>query len=196
LEEVLIPFPQPLLPLTRVRSTLLIASLNGLKQAGHADRYFGILAADRHAAMRALPAGIWVPAGVAEAHYGACDALGLTQLEIHAMGNTVATVTAQVFLQLVLRTAKEAGTTPWAVLGNSPRYWARYYDGSAVRLTKLGPKEAHLEVGGSSLAAFPYWRTAFGAILVALAAPFCTKAYVRELKQPSRSGALYRLAWA
>ncbi len=196
MEEVLVPFPSPLVPLARVRSTLLIASLNGLRNAGLGERYFARLPADRHAEMQTLPAGIWVPASLGELHYRTCDGLALSQHEIHAMGNTVATVTAQVFLQLVLRTAREVGTTPWAVLVNSQRYWNRYYDGSSVCLTKLGPKEAHLEVGGSSLATFPYWRTAFGAILVALAAPFCNKAYVREMRQPNRTGALYRLAWA
>jgi hypothetical protein len=195
-EEVLVPFPEVLVPLTQVRSTLLIASLNGLKQSGLAERYFARLPAALHADMRDLPAGIWVPASLAQTHYGTCEALDLTPQEIQAMGSSVATVTAQVFFRLVLRTAREAGATPWTILGNSHRYWSRYYDGSAVSLTKLGPKEAHLEIRATPLARFAYWRGAFRAILVALAEPFCAKAYVRELAQPSATGAMYRVAWA
>ncbi len=196
MEEILVPFPEPLLPLTQVRSTLLVASLAGLKQAGFGERYMKELPAEHHAVMRDMPAGVWVPVHVAEAHYGACDRLGLKTQEVLAMGNRVAEATAQVFLKLVLRTAREAGATPWVVLGNSQRYWSRYYDGSAVCVWKVGPKEGRLEVRASSLAAFGYWRVAFGAILNSLAAPFCTKSYVTERPRPGSGGALYRVAWA
>lgn len=193
--ETLVPFPEPLAPLTRVRSTLLIASLSALKERGLTDRYFVRLPPSDHAAITELSAGVWIPVTIAEAHYDACNALGLTPTEIDGLGNAVATVTAGVFMQLVLRTAREAGATPWAILGNSGRYWARYYEGSAVCVTKLGPKEAHIEVRASSLAGCSYWPVAFRAILHSLITPFCRKAYVRELAPPSRSGALYRLSW-
>lgn len=195
MEETIIPFPEPLAPLTRVRSTLLVASLTALKDRGLIDRYYACLPREDRASVTDLSAGTWIPARTAEAHYAACDALALTPLEIEGMGNAVGVVTARVFMQLVLRTAREVGATPWVILGNSPRYWGRYYEGSAVALTKLGPKEARLEVRASSLAAYSYWRGALRSILYSLAVPFCQKAYVRELSPPSRSGAAYRLSW-
>ncbi len=173
-----------------------MASLAGLKQAGFTERYLARLPTELHMVVRDMPAGLWIAANVAEAHYEACDRMGLTSQETLAMGNRVGEATARVFMKLALRTAREAGATPWVVLVNSQRYWSRYYDGSAVSVTKTGPKEGRLEVGASSLARCAYWRAAFGAILAALAAPFCTKAYVSERPQPSRTGALYRIAWA
>ena len=136
-----------------------------------------------------------MPVALADAHYAACDALALTPAEIDGLGNAVATVTARVFMQLVLRTSREAGATPWVILGNSRRYWSRHYDGSGVGLTKVGPKEARIEIRASPLAAHSYWRGAFRAILHAIVVPFCQKAYVRELSPPSRSGAMYRISW-
>ncbi len=195
MEEMIVPFPQPLAPLTRVRSTLLVASQRGLKARGLLDRYFACVSPTDRAALEELSAGIWVPATLAEVHYGACEALALPATEIEQLGGAVAELTARVFMQLILRTAREAGATPWVILGNSRRYWGRYYEGSGVGVTKVGPKEARLEIRASSLAAYAYWRGAFRAILHSLCAPFCQKAYVRELPPPSRTGAVYRLSW-
>jgi hypothetical protein len=120
----------------------------------------------------------------------------LTHDEVLAVGNAVGKLLSKTSVALVMRLATEGGATPWAVLQNSQRYWARNYLGSAVGVFKNGPKEGRLEVVANQLARFTYWRVGLGGILTALCGAFCRTIYVREApKRPDRDSVIYRLSW-
>jgi hypothetical protein len=179
------------------RSTLLGSSILALRERGHFDRYVAQLDGSERDAVLLTPAGVWLPISVAEAHYRACDALALSADEILAMGNAVARLTQKTVLALALRLATESGTTPWAILHQTPKLWARLYQGSSVELAKLGPKDAELAVFGNSLAQFAYWRTGLRGIIGSMAAPFARTVYVREIAHGGAANfhVAYRISW-
>ena len=87
-------------------------------------------------------------------------------------------------------------TTPWTILGSVDRYWHRLYDGSAIALFKIGPKEARLATVSMPLARYAYWRVALRGIIHTVCAPFCRTIFVKEIPQTGESAAAYRLSWA
>jgi hypothetical protein len=70
---------------TAFRSTWVVSSLESLRSGGHWDRYLEKLV-DHHGEVLSCVAGVWLPIGVARAHYRACDALGLSSEEVTALG--------------------------------------------------------------------------------------------------------------
>jgi hypothetical protein len=57
------------------------------------------------------------------------------------------------------------GLNPWVPLSNFHRLWERLMQGGAVGLTKLGPKEARIEVRMLPLARYAYFRAAFCGVI-------------------------------
>jgi hypothetical protein len=196
-EEVLCATEEPIAPLTRVRSTLLSSSFLSLKEHGLESRYLANLPPQYHETIRFTPAGVWLALEVARAHYTACDALGLSEAELRGMGGAVAKLAAKSMLQMAVRAAGAAGVDPWIVLSTNARYWARFYEGSGVRLVKTAPKDGRLDVMGNPLLSFQYCRVAFAGIVHSLAAPFCRTIYVNEIAVrhgPDRAS--YSIVWA
>lgn len=188
---------EPIAPLTRVRSTLLSSSFLSLKERGIEARYLANLPRQYHDAIRFTPAGVWLPLEVASAHYTACDALGLSEAELRGMGGAVAKLATKSMLQMAVRVAGAAGVDPWIILSTSARYWARFYEGSGVRLVKTSPKDGRFDVIGNPLVRFQYCRVALGGIVHSLSAPFCRTIYVNEIAArhgPDRAS--YSIAWA
>ncbi len=182
-------------PLRGVRSTLLAGSLHALRARGHGTAYLAHAPADIVDRLTVTGAPVWLPVEVAEAHYGACDALGLGSDEILAIGAVVAP-TSTSGVQVILRAARTGGVTPWAALNNAPRYWARMYDGSALRVARRGPKDADVVVEGNPLARFAYWRIGLRGIIAELARLLSTSSYAREVAVGVRRDAVtYSLSW-
>ena len=131
---------------------------------------------------------------MAEAHYTACDGLRLSTDEMLQIGAAVAPVHAS-GVSVVLRAARAGGATPWTVLHNGARYWARMYDGSAITVTEKGPKDALIAITAQPLAASRYWRTGLRGILLALGNGLSQKAHVREMPAQGGDEVTYSLAW-
>lgn len=183
-------------PCQRVRSTLLIGSLRALRAHGHADAYASKLAPEHFATLSALGAPCWLPLRIADAHYSACDSLGLSADEMLKIGATVAP-TATSGVQVVLHTARTTGATPWAVLDRAPTYWNRMYDGSALVVLKTGPKDATISVRRNALSRSMYWRVGLRGIILQLARGLSSAAFVRETQHDAAHDAVtYGLAWA
>ena len=85
-------------PVSRVRSTLLSASLQGLRMMGWEKRYYDALPPALHHEIRALIAGVWLPVDLAVAHYTACDRMELSTDEIKEMGKAVSMRTQKTFV--------------------------------------------------------------------------------------------------
>jgi hypothetical protein len=165
---------------THVRGTLLVASIETLKNAGHYERYLSLLAAPFREVLPFTLAHSWVPLELAMAHYGACDALALSEAELERIGELVATRFAETFLGTLLRATRNAGVdAPWIALRAQGRMWDRLYIGGHVRITRTGPKDALGEFQGLPLSQFPYFRSAYRAYYRGIAHMFVRTAYVQ-----------------
>ena len=196
-DEVFIPLPSPVPPLTEVRSALLTSSVLAIRQRGHEARYLSFLDPRYHDALLYDPPGLWVPVVTAVAHYEACDRLQLPSTDVLSMGNAFGVASARSLFGIVTKLAREGGVTPWTLMQHLPAMWGRIYRGSAIGITKLGPKEGRFDVVEIPLARFAYWRTALRGIVGSVLGPLCRVCHVREL--PAYTSAMrvgYRVSWA
>lgn len=138
-----------------------------------------------------------MPIELGIAHYTACDTLDLDEKGMLAMGSQVTAVAQKAMFSFVLRLATQSGVTPWTMLGNGEACSSRSYQGSAIEVLELGPKEAKIVIVAQPLAAIRYWRGSLAGIFSALAEAFSHRAFVRELPYSSRTPheVSYRLSW-
>ena len=176
---VTFPVPRDLVPLaTSFRSTWLSSSIRALSERGHYDRYVELLPPLLRAPILESVAGVWLPMGFCIAHYRACEALGLSRRESWDIGVEVTRKVHGTSLALAIRLAKQAGVTPWTIFSQLPRLWDRIWQGGAVGIHKIGPKEAVLEAVGWPVAGIPYVRNTMPAVVHGVVEMFCAKAYV------------------
>lgn len=186
----------PLRPCTAVRSTMIIASLRALRRRGCLDRYVAAVDADARDPLLALASPAWVPIALAEAHYEACDALGLSVTDMLEIGAEVSRIDAA-GAHVLIGIARAGGITPWSFLDRLPTSWDRMYQGGAFRVTKAGPKEAHVVLAGNRLARFGYWRVGVRGIGEALFRQFCSRVYIKEaVTRRTVDSASYIISWA
>jgi hypothetical protein len=199
--EIIVPLRVPreqLLPVTRVRSTLVLSSLQSLRVRGLFESYLGALDPAAHAPILEIVAGVWLDMDVALAHYRACDALGLpADLQV-AMGHDVSERVQGTVLGVTARAARGVGVTPWTGLTQTPRLWDRVFDGGGgIEVRKMGPKDAQVELVGLPLLDVAYFRHAYRGAFLAGLELFCRRAYVDELdERRAAMGAIYRVSWA
>jgi hypothetical protein len=188
--EIILPFPTPierLGPVTDVRSTLLASSLQSLKTHGHYDRYIELLPKQFHESVVHCIAGQWFPISTGYAHYEACDKLGLSMEQQREIGADVSRRLHETFLSVVVQMAKGVGVTPWTVLHRGNLLWTRVWRGGGMQATKLGPKDALIEVGGLTLLQIPYVRTAAQGLYQMALGMFAKRAHVRYIPEQSRA---------
>jgi hypothetical protein len=179
---------------TRVRSTLLISSVQSLRSRGLFDRYLEHLPRELQEPILGAVAGTWVDVEVAAAHYRACDALSLSVLDQVAMGGTVGDSVNGTFLRTVFHIARTTGITPWVALKQYTKLWERIFDSGDLEVDKLGPKEALVQMYGLPLFSIPYFRVALRGMHQTGFSLFCTKCYMTDLSSTPTSHA-YRAAW-
>jgi hypothetical protein len=196
-EEVIVALPprDRIAPLTKVKSTLLGSSYRAIKEHGHEAAYLAKAPRDLHDVVKLTPAGVWLPVDAAERHYAACESLGLSPTSILEMGSAVAKLTQKSMVSMATSLATAGGMTPWTLLSTVDRYWHRLYEGSAVGLVKLGPKEARFDIAAMPLARYAYWRIALRGIVHTVCAPFCRTVLVKELARKREDEAGYRISW-
>ena len=200
-EEVIVPLRAPsaaaIAPLTHVRSTLVSASLMAMTSRGLSDAYFAKLPPALHATVRTLVAGAWVPLEIAQAHYQAVDALGLSAQDAFAIGGEVGDRVQASLLGVVFRLAKGTGATPWSAIRMYPRLWDRVFQGGDNRVVSLGPKEARIENYGVGLCRYQYFRNAWRGLVCTGMSLFCRKAFVHEVvAQTTSTKFVFRASWA
>jgi hypothetical protein len=186
--------PRSVVPCSRVRSTLLVGSLKALRDHGHGERYASIVGPAFYERILTMGAPTWLELAAAQTHYHACDALHLSMDEILRIGAAVAPVAVS-GIAVMIRAAKAGGVTPWTVLRNADRYWARMYDGSAAIVTEAGPKDARIEIVAQPLARSTYWRTGCRGVIKTAAGAFAEKAYAREVPSRADDRVVYSLSW-
>jgi hypothetical protein len=198
--EVLVPLSahRATLPQVKsVRSTLLVSSLRSVRDRSLFDRYLELLPQRYHDTVRSVIAGVWLPIDLGIAHYEACGALGFSTAEQIAIGREVGAKIQGTLIGTMLRMSTSAGMTPWVVLTQYQKLWDRLLIGGGVVVTKLGPKEASVELVSMPLSRIPYFRCAFRGLNISGCELFCTKAYAEDiasLASPTSMG--IRISWA
>ena len=194
------PFPAPVDELglaIRVRSTLIVSSLQSLRRRGREDSYLQHLPPEHHGIVRSLIAGHWLPMALAEAHYDACEALAFDRQEILAIGREVGDRIEGSFLATMVRMAGNVGATPWTALAQVGRLYDRLFEGGGVSVLRRGPKDARVLFAGMPLARVPYFRSAIAGVLEVGLQLFCTRAYAQIAPQPGpQTAVVFELAWA
>jgi hypothetical protein len=180
-----------------MRSTVLLGSIEAMRESPRWNDYVKILEAPYRETLLTTVAASWVPVAAAMAHYRACDQLGLSVEEQVANGRKTFARASGVIFGTVIKMAKEAGVTPWTLMAQFPRFWARSYDGGGVQVLKVGPKEAYVDVIKACLFESRYHRNAVRGVIVSSIDLFCTKAYMTErLGAGTTDGVAYRVQWA
>jgi hypothetical protein len=196
-EHVVLPFPVPrkdIAPVTRVRSTSIVSSLELLRKEGHYERYLSIVSEHRNEILSCV-AGAWLHVSVARTHYEACDALNLSLGEQVALGRAAAEQSRTGWISQALRVIRAAGATPWSLVGYLDRMWQRGMNGGAVAVFGTGPKEARLEFIGCELFEIPYFCRAYRGVIDSLGAVFSTRHYTQELPRRARNELILRTQW-
>ncbi len=179
-EEVVLPFPQPLLPARHVRTTLLLGGLGSIRAADLYDAYVAVAPPEVRTAIESAVAGMWLPIEIGVAHYAACDKLGLSADSAAQLGRGTFDRTKGLLLGTAIGLARGAGVTPWTMMPHLQRFWMRGLDGGGIRASRLGPKEARVEVVSCALFQTRYFRAATRGLLTSLLELTCQKAYVHE----------------
>lgn len=200
LGQILVPFPEPVdaIPVaTKIRSTVLMASIQALRQHGWFDAYQAAVPREVLDAIQTSVAGAWLPMELAVAHYGACDTLGVSLLEQLDIGGAVVRRLQQTLLGKLVKVAHKAGTlSPLTALRRFNQLHARSWVGSAGQVVELGPKDVRLDVVGLPLVHIPYFRASYRGFLRAGAQLFTKSAFVTEVAQERYEDAVsYRFAW-
>jgi hypothetical protein len=156
--EVLIELPQPLEPVSALRSTLITSSLASLRSRGLFARYDKLQRSPHREVILSSVAGGWLDIDVASAHYQACDALGLTRDEQIDIGKDVSKRIHETFLRTILSAARGVGLTPWVLLRRSDSVQTRLNRGGGVRLTRISARVARIEVVKHPLLDLSYFR--------------------------------------
>ena len=194
--DVVVPFPSPLTPLRSVKSTLLIASIGALREAGHYDAYVARLEPEFDEALLRSIAGTWVPAQAARAHYRACDALALSPSEQMAIGQRTGMGLSSHLTRVAGVVSRSAGVTPWWLFEQWNRFWARTFDGGGVSVIKLGPKEAEVVYARCSLLESPYFRSALRGVAVGLLGAVTQRSFMSEIPAAAHVDEVrYRFSW-
>src|SRR4051812_20615720 len=108
-EEVILPYPAAPTTVTRVRSTLVLASRNSLTASGHAARYAQSLSPETAKLLSESVVGLWLPIEVALSHYQAAEALQLPPSVVGELGRGTNERMKGMFYGTFVRVFKEAG---------------------------------------------------------------------------------------
>lgn len=181
---------------TVVRSTLVTASIQSLRARKIYDRYAVRLAADDREALSSAVAGVWIPMGLAVAHYRACESLRLSIGEELDIALEVGQQLHGTFLGAMLRLAKTIGVTPWTALGYSGKLYDRLFRGGGIAVTRTGLKDARVDLVGNPLCEIEYFRVGVRGVYEAALELFCERVTTHEIprRYPGLDMAL-RISW-
>ncbi len=165
---------------THMRGLLLVKSVDNLRAAGLFERYAeGLDPTYKHQVLFTL-ASSWVPIEICDAHYAACDRMGLADSEIDRLGGLMSEGIAGTLMSAMLKATRRAGgESYWAALKQCGRIWDRSFLGGGVTLLQAGPKDSLLEHHGLSLVKSRYWCVAARAFWASVAEMTSRKAYVK-----------------
>jgi hypothetical protein len=182
--------------LRALRSTVVVSGIAVFRARGIFDAYSANLAPEMRDMILTTVAGTWLHSRFALAHFAAVDAIGLTNDEAFDVGATSARRFGQTLWGAVIRMARGAGVDPWTVLGMYDRLWSRSFDGGGFVVTRVGPKEASIDISSMPFARHAYFRNALRGTHHALLSLFAQTLYVREVpRKTHEEGFRMRISW-
>lgn len=179
-----------------MRSTLLCASIQSLRQRGLYDAYLDQLSPADRARAQALTPGQWLPVERAVVHYLACDRVPITAAQRIEIGGDVAQRIQQSLVSVIVRLTREGGVTPWAVVTNAEKLRQRSWQGGGIRVSKVGPKDAVLEWAEQPCVESMHFRLGFGGLLKALGELYARRVFVNEEPTKDPSTLVVKISWA
>lgn len=192
----MLALPTSVQPLRRVRSTLVLASIESVRRGGRFDDYERALPAEHKESLLKAVAATWIPLEIARVHYAACDSLGLSSEQQTRAGRYTFDGARSTLMGTAVGLARGAGVTPWQIMPQLQRLWERGCDGGAITVVRTGPKDAHVDVVQCELFAYSYMRNGLRGLFAAVLELFCTRAYVTERRPAGPSSVHYRAQWA
>jgi hypothetical protein len=194
--DVILAFPAEPVATRAVRSTVILGSITTLREVGHYDAWYAALEPAHRDTLVQAVAGVWLPLEAALAYYRACDSLGLSSDTVGKLGGATFVRIQGTLLGTVLRMANVTGVTPWTILPQLQRFWDRAYQGGAIQVLGMGPKDALLTVTRCHLAESHYFRNALRGLTASVIALFCQKVYVHEVARKRVEGTVsLRAQW-
>jgi hypothetical protein len=180
-----------------VRGALLVSSLQALREFGYFESYSANLPAEQREAILFCVANSWLPLELAMTHYGACDAMGLSDNELESVGAAVSQRIMGTFLGTMLRSGRSMGATPspWIPLRQYGRICDRLLEGGHHRVTEVGPKDALVETSGVPMFRYRYFRTATLGIMRGAAGMFAKTCFAKELRSAEPERIQVSLRW-
>ncbi|MDB4991182.1 MAG: hypothetical protein JWN04_6360 [Myxococcaceae bacterium] len=165
LHEVLIAAPRVAPPWSGVRSTLIQSSLNTLRKRGHYERYLSLVDPNYKQTLLETLAPEWLSPECTDAHYRACDALGLSPDELLQIGEDVGDRIQGTFIGTLVRRARTVGLNPWVMVPHFERLRERLLQGGGMEVAKTGPKDCAVDMRMLGLCQHAYFRAAFCGVL-------------------------------
>ena len=158
--EIVIPHLSDIRPCTAVRNLVIQSSLALLEAEGHYERYLKLIDPKQLEELRSSFAPGWTPIALAQAHYQACDDLGLSQAEIERLGQRIGDRLHETNLVHAAKRNPDADFNLWEAAHALYRTYARTYEGGSLQVVKLGPKDKLLEFKQFALSRSRYYRIA------------------------------------
>jgi hypothetical protein len=195
-DDVVLALPSPIPPVRHVRSTLMLGGLASIKAAGLIEAYDAVSPPAVRDAIQTAVAGMWLPVDIAVAHYVACDRMEVSAESAAKLGRGTFERTKGLLLGTATGLARGVGVNPWTLLPHFQRFWLRGLDGGGVRVLRLGPKDARIDVVECPVFESQYFRYALRGLAMSLLELVCEKCYVHDL--PSRdpnTAVAFRAQW-
>jgi hypothetical protein len=195
--ETVVGFPEPLVPVTQVKSTLILSSTHSVRSYGIYDRYYAALQPEYREHVLESVVGSWIPVDAALAHYRACDALELDEEQQLVLGKLTGHGIRQHLTRVAGLLSRGLGVTPWLMFEQFPRLWKRSFDGGGFIIHKHGPKEAEILYTHCKLLESPYFRSALRGVAVGLLESATRRCLMTELfgRNAKPHEARYRISW-
>lgn len=177
-----------------MRGTLLMAARTQLRLSGLFEAYDRGLTAEARQQLEGVMAGTWTPIALAHAHFAAVDALELSEAAILENQRAGATKLHEVFLSTAFRLVRESGLTPWTGMPALAKVWERMFDGGAVGVQQVGPKDARLHIVAHPLLRYRYHRIGMRAHAEKVLGLCTVRVFVHEVAREASADALTLLA--
>lgn len=183
------------LELLHVRASLLVSSLQTLREVDLFDRYLTCLPKQHHETVLFALASSWLPRDVAMTHYAACDAMNLDERALIGIAHRVCNRIMGTFVSTLLRGARPSGANVAAIaLPAYPRIYDRMLQGGKVLVHMTGPKDAVIETRGIAMFRYRYFRVGYASLVRGAGLMMTKSFYVRELSA-SDSATKLALSW-
>jgi hypothetical protein len=170
--------------LVQVRGSLLVSSLQSLRELDYFPRYIAHLPVAFHEPVLYALASTWLPSELAVAHYAACDEMELSEQEFERVGEYMAKRMFGTLFATVLRSSRLVGANvgPLATLRNYDRLWERLLQGGSCTVCQTGPKDVSIESRGVPMFRYRYFRFAYMNLIRGAGLLFGRTVYTRVLR--------------